>query len=501
MRNLLILLFLVLNSFKSYAKKETSMIRVSGSTQAFLFQPTKLKSYQQYSFIHLFLEPLINISKTGLIEGGVASSWEIKEHGKKYVFNIDKNAKFHDGKKITSMDVAFSLCQHLDPELDSLLKVYLETILENSIYNKKSKICKSIRSVDIDTLELSLKGPYPPLLSDLAQPGFGIIPRDFKELNPIGSGPYKLDSMSENNFIKLALSKDYWRDLPKNKVFTFEIIREKQDILKAFFENRIDVSLGAPIDLVEGGRPSDIDFQYINGMVSTNMYINGKSSIFENTNLRKDFNQLMNIFRKNKDLYTRYDIPIFSYLPNGIMPSFYYKRDIIDLSIKDFKKKHKHIINKKVKIIIPKHIFTDRFLSKFKEAISEIGFIATYIEEKGKAYLDPIEQGGFDLVFIPFMGIGSDPDGYLAMLDPNGFLKKSNIQTNDLINKLAKIRFNENQEYRLNEYGKALKEFEETSIVIPIVQQHLPFLFRKGIQVPDFNFNNHTILRDFFWNK
>ncbi len=495
-----IIFFSVLFLNLSYAKEIEKMIRVSGSTQEFLFHPAKLKSYQQFAFIHLFVETLVDINSSGIIVAGAAKKWQILDNGKTYKFNIDDHAKFHDGSKIKAADIVHSFTQHLEPQFDSILKVYLETILENPKYDQKTKKCSSIYAEGDNTVILKLKGPYPPLLNDLAQAGFGIIPINFDEKKPIGSGPYKFDSATKDGIKKLVVFEEFWREKPKNKGFTFQIIREKSDIIKAFNDNKIDVTLGAPVDLVESGRPQGIDFQYLNGLVSTNIYLNGRSTSFKSQVIRNDFHNLINGLKEDKTLFTPYDITINTYLPNGIMPKNYYDRKNESMTTTEFKEKHK-IANAHIKVIIPKHIFTERFITKFKNLLSEIGFTPTYLEDKGKAYLDPIENGEFDMVFIPFMGLGNDPDGYLAMLDPKGFLKNSDIKSHALIESLDKVRFSEIQDFRMQKYSEYLMKYEKENHVIPLLQQHLPFLFRHGISVPDFNFNNYSILRDFFWNK
>jgi ABC-type transport system substrate-binding protein len=476
------------------------LIRVSGSTQEFIFNPTKAKSYQQFAFLQLFVESIVNISADGKIQAGVADRWEINEGGKRYQFHIRSNAVFHDGRKIRAQDAVHSLMLHLDRAIDSILKVYLEAFLSDPKVNAKTGVCPSIKVIDDENFEITLKGPYPQFLSMLAQSGFGIIPTDFADDRPVGSGPYMFDKKAANGVIYLKAFSGYWEKMPKTTQFSFQILREKSEILKAFIDNQIDVALGAPIDLVEDSRPPGVQFQYLNGLVSTNIYLNGKSEIFKNQELRHDLDGLVNELRLDKSLFTPYDIPIDSYFPKAIMPASYYERYHVKMTVAEFKRKHK-LRNNKICVVIPKHIFTPRFVEKFKRTLSEIGFDPLYVEEKGKAYLDPIVKGAFDLVFVPFMGLGSDPDGYLAMLEPDGFMKNAGLHTDDLMAALDKYRFTQDSKERLDKYSELIKEYEKKAYVIPVVQQHLPFLFREGIHVPDFNYNNHTMLRDFYWTK
>ena len=51
---------------------------------------------------------LTRMNENNEISPYVAESWEISNGGKTYTFHIAKNANFHDGKPVTSEDLAFS---------------------------------------------------------------------------------------------------------------------------------------------------------------------------------------------------------------------------------------------------------------------------------------------------------------------------------------------------------------------------------------------------------
>ena len=51
---------------------------------------------------------LTKMDKNNEIAPYIAESWKISNGGKKYTFNIAKNANFHDGKPVTSGDLAYS---------------------------------------------------------------------------------------------------------------------------------------------------------------------------------------------------------------------------------------------------------------------------------------------------------------------------------------------------------------------------------------------------------
>lgn len=51
---------------------------------------------------------LVTISPNGKITGELADSWEIKDDGKTYTFNLDQDIRWHDGSKLVSDDITYN---------------------------------------------------------------------------------------------------------------------------------------------------------------------------------------------------------------------------------------------------------------------------------------------------------------------------------------------------------------------------------------------------------
>jgi peptide/nickel transport system substrate-binding protein len=61
------------------------------------------------SIDQLIFDPLVRVDIMGGIHPGLADSWDISPDGKTYTFHLAKNVKFHDGAKLTSADVKWTL--------------------------------------------------------------------------------------------------------------------------------------------------------------------------------------------------------------------------------------------------------------------------------------------------------------------------------------------------------------------------------------------------------
>ena len=129
------------------------------------------------------------------------------------VFYINPDAKFHDGSSITREDVVFSL----------------ETFQTKGTPNQKKTYGKVISTEMIDTngIKMNFVNNEDKELPLIIAGFLPIIPKKYYEnidvtktfLNiPLGSGPYKIESLDAGRQIKYERVKDYWaKDLPVNK--------------------------------------------------------------------------------------------------------------------------------------------------------------------------------------------------------------------------------------------------------------------------------------------
>ncbi len=115
----------------------------------------------------------------------LAESWTVAEDGLSVTLNLVKNATFHDGKPVTSEDVAFSIM----------------TIKENHPFQTMFAPVSSIDTPDANTVVINLSQPHPALLLAMSPALAPILPKhiygDGQDVKshpanpaPVGSGPF-----------------------------------------------------------------------------------------------------------------------------------------------------------------------------------------------------------------------------------------------------------------------------------------------------------------------
>lgn len=193
----------------------------------------------------LIYSGLLKQSKNGEYINDLASSYELQDNGTVYDFKIKDDIFFHDGKEVTADDVLFTVNKILDPIIKSPKKAAWEGVVVEKISNKEIKFI--------------LNKPYAPFLETLT---VGILPKHiwenvsgeefpFSELNinPIGSGPYKIEKIERNSggiptIITLSSFPKYALDRPKIKSIVFKFFQNENNLVKAHEDKLVESVMG-----------------------------------------------------------------------------------------------------------------------------------------------------------------------------------------------------------------------------------------------------------------
>jgi peptide/nickel transport system substrate-binding protein len=147
------------------------------------------------------------------LHGDLAESWTTPDP-LTYVFHLKPNVQFHDGRPLTSADVKFTFEFILNPANKSPKRGGFRQIAK-------------IDAPDPQTVIFHLNAPYASFLWNLIPSAAGIVPAntstDFSR-HPIGSGPFKFVSQSQDDYVQLARNSDYFAAPPTIKSIRFRIV-------------------------------------------------------------------------------------------------------------------------------------------------------------------------------------------------------------------------------------------------------------------------------------
>ncbi len=191
----------------------------------------------------LIYSGLLRINGKGGFIPDLAESYQVSDDGLTYTFTLKKGLVWHDGEEITADDVVYTIKTAQDSRAKSPKRASFDGV--------------GIEKIDDLTVVFTLKKPYAPFLENTT---IGILPAhiwepiefnrfDANKYNrePIGSGPYKIDSIEITTkdgddipvsytlkaFDKFALGK------PNIKTIKIIFYRNEKDIVFALKAGKI----------------------------------------------------------------------------------------------------------------------------------------------------------------------------------------------------------------------------------------------------------------------
>ncbi len=140
----------------------------------------------------------------------LAESWETAADGKSITLHLRKNATFHDGKPITSADVAFSV----------------QTVKDNHPFKTMFAPVTTVDTPDDYTAVINFSSPHPAALLAMSGALLPIIPKHIygdgqnirkhpANSKPVGSGPFMLEEFKPGEHIILVKNPNFFiKDRP-----------------------------------------------------------------------------------------------------------------------------------------------------------------------------------------------------------------------------------------------------------------------------------------------
>ncbi len=196
------------------------------------------------NLVSLVYSGLVRTNKNGEIVNELAESVSVSPDGLTYTVVLRPDVTFQDETAVTADDVVFTIQKILDPGIKSPLFADFAGVI--------------VSKVDERTISFVLKQPFSPFVNNLK---VGILPKhvwsavtndefSFSQWNilPIGSGPYKVDSVTRDsagipNFYDLVPFKDYVNGKAFISHFIFKFFPSEAGLVDAFSRGDVQ-SLG-----------------------------------------------------------------------------------------------------------------------------------------------------------------------------------------------------------------------------------------------------------------
>jgi peptide/nickel transport system substrate-binding protein len=186
----------------------------------------------------LIFSGLVRLGPDGLVQPDLADLPELSEDGKVYTFRLRKNLKWHDGQPLTSDDVAFTISR-----------------VTSADFRGDASLAEAWAGVEVttpnsSTVVLRLKQASAPFLARYAT--LGIVPQHLLaslapgalwdapfNAMPVGSGPYRVQSLDSREAVLVA-NPDYYSGRPAFDTVKLRFYTDYPSVIHALQEGEVN---------------------------------------------------------------------------------------------------------------------------------------------------------------------------------------------------------------------------------------------------------------------
>jgi peptide/nickel transport system substrate-binding protein len=197
------------------------------------------------------------------VKPDLASGHKVSKDGKTVTITMKSGLKWSDGKAITADDVVWSINTALRvTRINANYSNAFKLIDGASAVTAANKVNMSGLTAKGNEITIKLGAPQPLLIPILAQ--FMILPKHILEdedllrldtnkfwLNPVSSGPFKVGTLSPDNFITLVPNTNY--EGPKSKITQINVVSSAA-LLADARSGKIDYFITQDADTIRGMR-------------------------------------------------------------------------------------------------------------------------------------------------------------------------------------------------------------------------------------------------------
>ncbi len=185
-------------------------------------------------------EGLVSFDDQMKIQPRLAQSWTISPDGLTWTFKLKSGVKFHDGTDFNAEAAKKVLDRLVDPKKNTANRTMWDPITE-------------VKAVDPTTLQIITKTPHGVMLNALAHGTGGMFSPaalekfgDKYPLNPVGTGPYKLEKFEPNQEVVLVRNDQYWGAKPAYEKLIFKAVPDAQARISMLESGQADVIASVP---------------------------------------------------------------------------------------------------------------------------------------------------------------------------------------------------------------------------------------------------------------
>lgn len=311
-----------------------SVLRIGVSNEPNTYHPYNATSTWGDTLFDFIYDRLVYTNFDGSFSPRLANSWKQSKDGKVITFYLNPKVKWHDGVPFTAQDMVFAAQVGSAADSTVTRRSYFSALAgtnDNGVCDDLSKL--GVIAVDDHTLEYRFKNPiavstflsidaqryYPIPYHVLKDAPMSGLQKNSYWQHPIGTGPFKFDSMVSGESITVLANKDYFLGSPNVDRIVFKVT-SPINFSSALISGGLDCVLSnvplGDIELLQS--TPGIVAQTTPSMKYTYMTINCEKEYFKDVRVRRAFSMAidrMAIIRQG--LYGKGTLAVSSLNPNN----------------------------------------------------------------------------------------------------------------------------------------------------------------------------------------
>ncbi len=232
----------------------------------------------------------------------LAESFEPSADFKSFTFKLRQAVKFHNDQKLSALDVKYTFDTMLAAGFTSAKKVEFTRDVapavtssvkpaDSTAASTGTPLLAGVEVVDPLTVIFRCNAPCPGLPNQIVP--VGIIPEgttDQQAKKPIGTGPFKFESFTEDQEVVLAANAQYFGGAPAVERLRVKIIPDNSTRESELRKGSVDLAINADFDpiTVEGlQKAEDLKVETIDGTNITHLGVNLLDPILKDQRIRQ----------------------------------------------------------------------------------------------------------------------------------------------------------------------------------------------------------------------
>ncbi|HIY85260.1 MAG TPA: ABC transporter substrate-binding protein [Candidatus Yaniella excrementavium] len=481
----------------------------SGDAEPDCLDPHYGGNYPQGLIATQYLETLFTKDDDGQTIPWLAETSEISDDGLTHTISVTDGITFHDGTPLTSEAIKANIEHLQDPETAS-----------STGFLAVEKV-EEVEIVDELTAELQLSAPDNALEESLSMHWTAIqspeaLERDVQEncADPVGTGPFMVDSWEREQQINLVRNDDYLLPVDSDREsdqaylegITWRMIPEAATRYAALQSGEVDVIDNAQPDTIQSAEDANIGHLDAPRPGAANrLELNSSKAPFDDVRVREAFIRSVDVDGGIEALYfdtaPRSHSLLSSVEPLGYSDDSLFTQDVEqanelldeagwtqrdddDVRMKD---------GERLEIVIP--VSTNQsvpaeqsLFEQFQAQASEVGFDMQINLLDLSSWYAELSEHNYDLVSAPYTKVGPSVLRILYHSDsiepaPSGyFANNAQVDIPQLDQTLVEAEETTDEDERAGLYEQAQQTVLEDYYVLPLYDQQNHFLYSEDVQ-------------------